>query len=104
MTKLGPAITPAQSRAARGLLGWTQVEAHRHLGVGLSLLVTFEVGKSTPHLKNLAKISSGYLARGVRFERDGRREIVSLAVSLDRSFNVTEADMPDPEFSGRVSQ
>ena len=41
-------ITPAQCRAARGLLKWTQEELAVRSGVGAPAIINFEGGKTSP--------------------------------------------------------
>jgi transcriptional regulator with XRE-family HTH domain len=65
-------ITPQESRAARGLLDWTQAQlAHASL-VGLSTVRNFEseLRETTP--ANLAAIRSAFEKAGVIFESDGK--------------------------------
>lgn len=49
-------LTPAQSRAARGWINWTQAELAEKGQVGLSTLRDFESGKRTPIQNNVAAI------------------------------------------------
>jgi DNA-binding transcriptional regulator YiaG len=71
-------LHPAQCRAARGFLKWSQAEAAVQLGVGLSLLISFENGRR-PQRKNLDKIKAAFEQSGVAFHRNGAR----LSVSMD---------------------
>jgi transcriptional regulator with XRE-family HTH domain len=71
-------LHPAQCRAARGFLKWSQAEAAAQLGVGLSLLISFENGRR-PQRKNLDKIKAAFECSGVSFHRSGAR----LSVSMD---------------------
>ncbi len=48
-------ISPAQCRAARALLNWTQKELADKVGVALKTIQNFEVGRGTPH--NLSRVS-----------------------------------------------
>lgn len=49
-------MTPAQCRAARALLNWSQEELARRSGVAVSSIRTFEVGKSHPMRNNMAAL------------------------------------------------
>ena len=69
-------ITPAQIRAARALLGWTQAELAAAAGLGVVAVKSFERGRSDPRSSTLAKIEQALNAAGVIFfdageNRDG---------------------------------
>src|SRR5437868_663523 len=49
-------LNAAQSRAARGWLGWTQAQLAERAQVGLSTLRDFESGSRTPIQNNVAAI------------------------------------------------
>jgi transcriptional regulator with XRE-family HTH domain len=68
-------ITPAQSRAARGLIGWSQAQLAAESNVGLSTVRNFERGRSNPTRNNLATMRRALEDAGVEFtERNGVRE------------------------------
>jgi DNA-binding transcriptional regulator YiaG len=52
----GRMLTPAQCRAARGWLNWTQAELAKSANVGLSTVRDFESEVRTPIQNNLAAI------------------------------------------------
>lgn len=60
-------MTPAQCRAARGMLDWSQTELAQSANVGLSTLKNFESGRSAPMANNLAAMRSALEAAGVTF-------------------------------------
>ena len=60
-------IEPAQCRAARGLIGWSQGELSTAAGVARATLAEFEGGKRTPIANNLVAISAALEAAGVQF-------------------------------------
>lgn len=60
-------ITPAQSRAARALLNWSQPELANASGTGLSTIRDFETGKRQPIANNLAAIRTALESAGVIF-------------------------------------
>ena len=64
---LSPMITPAQSRAARGLLDWSQQELAETAKLGLSTVRDFEKGRRVPYPNNLSAIHTALEAAGVEF-------------------------------------
>jgi len=65
-------ITPAQSRAARGLLDWSQTELGARSNLSESTIRDFEKGRRIPSPNNLAAIRSALEAAGVEFTNGGR--------------------------------
>jgi transcriptional regulator with XRE-family HTH domain len=61
------AITAAQSRGARGLLGMTQADLAHASGVSLRTIANFESGQRQPVRQNLAAIQRGLETAGVVF-------------------------------------
>lgn len=67
------ALSPAQSRAARGLLDWSQAELAKRSNLGESTVRDFEKGRRTPTVNNLAAICATLEAAGVTFiEENGK--------------------------------
>jgi transcriptional regulator with XRE-family HTH domain len=64
-------ITPAQSRAARGLTNITQAQLAAASGVSLRTIAHFEKGERQPIPTNLAAIRAALEAAGVVFLADG---------------------------------
>ena len=60
-------ITPAQSRAARALLDWTQEDLAKAAHLGLSTIRDFEKGRRTPTYNNLLGIKSALESVGIIF-------------------------------------
>jgi transcriptional regulator with XRE-family HTH domain len=64
-------IFPAQSRAARALLNWSQPELAKASGVSVSTIRDFEIGKRTPIGNNLGAIRRALQVAGVEFVEVG---------------------------------
>ncbi|MDZ5646377.1 helix-turn-helix transcriptional regulator [Nitrospirillum sp. BR 11828] len=63
--------TPAQSRAARGMLDWSQEKLADAAGVSLSTIRDFEKGRRTPMPQNLSAIRTALEVVGVEFIGSG---------------------------------
>jgi transcriptional regulator with XRE-family HTH domain len=61
------AITPEQSRAARGLLDWSQTELGTRSNLSESTIRDFEKGRRVPTINNLEAIQRALEAAGVEF-------------------------------------
>ena len=64
-------ITPAQCRAARGLLKWKQIDLAERSGVGALAINKFELGKTSPHNATLKVLRETFEAAGIAFIADG---------------------------------
>jgi transcriptional regulator with XRE-family HTH domain len=64
-------FAPALSRAARGLIDWSQSDLAAASGVSLSTVRDFETGKRTPIANNLAALQRALEAAGVEFTNGG---------------------------------
>ena len=71
-------LLPAQVRAARALLAWTQDRLAGAAWVGNSTVRDFEAGRRTPRRNHLAAIRAALEAAGVGFVHDGGRIGVEL--------------------------
>ena len=60
-------MSPEQSRAARGWLGWSQAELGKRANVSLSTVHDFERGQRSPTPNNLASMKRAMEAEGIRF-------------------------------------
>lgn len=69
-----------QSRAARGLLKWSQRQLADQSEVALSTVADFENDKREPRADNLAAIRAAFEKAGVTFESDGRHVGVKLKI------------------------
>lgn len=68
-------ISPAQCRAARELVGWTQEHLAENAGVSLSALRNFEQGKTRPVAQNMNAIVRALSGAGLEFiEEDEKGE------------------------------
>ncbi len=61
------AIVPAQSRAARGLIGWSREKLAEAGGVPARTVADFELGNTIPRRTTLAAIRAALEAAGVEF-------------------------------------
>jgi transcriptional regulator with XRE-family HTH domain len=60
-------MTPAQCRAARGLLGWTQQKLAGAAGVRISAVIRFELSWRVPAPETIQAMQSALEAAGVEF-------------------------------------
>jgi transcriptional regulator with XRE-family HTH domain len=60
-------MTPDQSRAARGLLDWSQAQLAARSNLSESTVRDFEKGRRVPSINNLAAIRRALEAAGVEF-------------------------------------
>jgi DNA-binding XRE family transcriptional regulator len=60
-------ISPAQCRAARGLLDWTQGELAQKVGVALRTIQDFENGRRTPLAIVRSSIKQAFVQAGIEF-------------------------------------
>jgi transcriptional regulator with XRE-family HTH domain len=70
-------VDPAQSRAARGLLNWTQSDLKEHSGVAKKTIVDFERGTTKPYGRTLAAMVAAFEVAGIEFINRGVRMRVS---------------------------
>jgi transcriptional regulator with XRE-family HTH domain len=80
-------MTPEQSRAARGWLGWSQGELAKRANVSLSTVYEFEKGQRNPTANNLASMRRAIEAAGVRlvFDKNGAVGILLRDANADLS-------------------
>lgn len=60
-------MTPEQCRAARAMLGWSQMDLCEAAGISHKPLVDFEKGKTTPYASTLEKLRKALETAGVSF-------------------------------------
>ena len=63
-------ISPAQCRAARGLLDWNQQDLAREAGVGVVTIRQLEAGINQPRRATLVVIRHALEAAGIEFIED----------------------------------
>jgi transcriptional regulator with XRE-family HTH domain len=69
---MNKAITSAQCRAARALLGWDRVALARASGVSTRAIADFESGARQPQFATTIAIRLGLESAGVAFIDDGQ--------------------------------
>jgi transcriptional regulator with XRE-family HTH domain len=77
-------ITPQESRAARGLLNWTQTQLAQASLIGISTVRNFEGEHHETTAANLAAIRGAFEKAGVIFENDGKHVGVKLRIRPGR--------------------
>ena len=60
-------VTPAQCRAARGLLDWSQQDLARQAGVGIVTVRQVEAGATEPRRATLVVVKQAFERAGVEF-------------------------------------
>lgn len=60
-------LSAAQSRAARGLLNWSQTELASRSNLSESTIRDFEKGRRVPSPNNLAAVARAFEAAGLQF-------------------------------------
>jgi predicted transcriptional regulator len=63
----GGMITPAQCRAARGLIGWSQQDLAKNAGVGTVAVHQLESGTSRPRHATFDVVKRAFETAGVEF-------------------------------------
>lgn len=81
MVNADPTISPAQLRAARAWLNWTQAELAKVASVAKTVVNRYEQGHSVPHAESLSKVQETLEAAGIRFMFDGMKGTGISAVS-----------------------
>jgi transcriptional regulator with XRE-family HTH domain len=60
-------FTPAQCRAARALLNWSQQDLVAHSKITKKTIADFERGATHPRAQTLAQIAAAFEAAGIEF-------------------------------------
>ena len=60
-------ITPAQCRAARALIGWSQAELHENSGVAKKTITNFEKGVREPFERTIRDLQVALESAGIEF-------------------------------------
>ena len=71
-------IAPAQCRAARALLNWSQGDLVRHSGITKKTIADFDRGATQPRAHTLAQLTTAFEAAGIEFLH-GRRPGVRMS-------------------------
>ncbi len=102
-------LVPAQCRAARALLEWSQADLSAKSNVSAKTIADFERGKRGPLVNNLAAIVSAFEAAGVEFTNDGqpgvrlKKREESLSDLTEQIDHMRERVSADAEPSGPAS-
>jgi transcriptional regulator with XRE-family HTH domain len=85
-------MTPEQSRAARGWLGWSQAELARRANVSTGTVKSFESAQKRPLANNLAAMRRAIEEAGIRltFDPEGN------ALGVERDHQVTQRAAAGP--------
>jgi DNA-binding XRE family transcriptional regulator len=89
-------LTPAQCRAARGLIGWNQGDLAREAGVSRQTINDFESGKREPIANNLLEIVMAFLSVGVMPLGEEAETPMSVGGGRGVRFARREGESPDP--------
>jgi transcriptional regulator with XRE-family HTH domain len=84
-------ISPAQSRAARALLGWSQVKLAKRAGFGESMVRDFEKGRRVPAPVSLATIRVALEDAGVEFTNGDQPGVRMKAARIKRATKAPRA-------------
>jgi transcriptional regulator with XRE-family HTH domain len=66
-------VTPAQCRAARALLNWSQADLVTHSGVSAKSIADYERGATKPYGRTLTALIATLEAAGIEFINRGVR-------------------------------
>lgn len=77
-------ISPAQCRAARALLNWSQTDLETKAGVARKTLADFEGGKRKPYERTLAEIRATLEKAGVVLLASGETKAGGAGVRLKK--------------------
>jgi transcriptional regulator with XRE-family HTH domain len=94
-------MTPAQSRAARGLIDWSQTELATHSNLSESTIRDFEKGRRQPSPNNLGAIQRALEAAGVEFTNGDRPGVRMQAKPPNANDGVPKGWTMDPAEADR---
>ncbi len=75
-------LTPEQSRAARGWLGWSQVDLASRAELGLGMLGSFEAGELMPNQRDLRALRQAFEGAGIEFLYDAAVGLAGIVTSV----------------------
>ena len=73
-------ITPRQCKAARDLLGWSQIDLKEKSGISANTIAHFEKDKRNLTIQTMEKIVNTFIANGITFENTAKKITVSLEI------------------------
>lgn len=89
-------ISPAQLRAARAWLGWTQDDLAVRAGISKRSIARYELSRSVPHSTTLIDVQRALESAGIRFLFDGA---VASGICFARSFGGSDIRKTDSKWS-----
>ena len=78
-------MSPAQCRAARAWLDWSQRDLAKKASVGLSTVKDFENGNRKPIANNLNAIRAALEKGGIKLLFDPKGDALGVATAYDKS-------------------
>lgn len=78
-------VTPAQCRAGRAFLGWTQTMLAERVGVGRRTIADFETGSRHLSLRTRRDVTAALEGAGLQFTHDGNDGLAVAAAAVSEA-------------------